>query len=133
MPISKPDHVQVHRLEFAKGTNLPRLIDEVERSIQSARYATYGMVAVAGGAAIGLGYGLYKIGQAIGDAWEDFSWRGVTTKFSDTVIFWRHKHTPEQEADFEAWREQNPGKSPFAYLREKAREEAARKAAESSQ
>lgn len=87
MPISKPDHVQVHRIEFAKGTNLPRLIDEVERTIQSARYATYATVGVAGVGVVGVAYGLYKIGQAIGGAWEDLDlgarWEGAVADVSD--------------------------------------------------
>jgi hypothetical protein len=73
MPISKPDHVQVHRIEFAKGTNLPRLIDEIEKSVQSARYAAYASAGVAALGVAGVTYGLYKIGQGIGGAWEDFS------------------------------------------------------------
>ena len=79
MPISKPDHVQVHRIEFGKGTNIPKLVDEMEKTIQTARYAAYAMpvAIVAGGA--GLAYGLYKVGQAIGDAWVDFDPKMFTT------------------------------------------------------
>jgi hypothetical protein len=73
MPISKPDHVQVHRIEFAKGTNLPRLIDEMEKSIQSARYAAYASIGVAALGVAGVSYGLYKIGQGLGGAWEDIT------------------------------------------------------------
>jgi hypothetical protein len=79
MPISKPDHVQVHRIEFAKGTNLPRLIDEVERTIQSARYASYAALGVTGLGVVGVTYGLYKLGQAIAGAWEDFKLDPVET------------------------------------------------------
>jgi hypothetical protein len=112
MPISKPDHVQVHRIEFAKGTNLPRLIDEAEKTIQGARYASYAAVGVAGLGVAGAAYGLYKIAQAIGGAWEDFDpkmfttpghgWLNVTTgegedptqRMSDVGIFFPFNQIP---------------------------------------
>jgi hypothetical protein len=84
MPISKPDHVQVHRIEFAKGTNLPRLIDEVEKSVQSARYAAYASIGVAAVGVAGVSYGLYKIGQGLGGAWEDIT--QTIAKYEEAVV-----------------------------------------------
>ena len=72
MPISKPDHVQVHRIEFGKGTNINGLVKELETSAKHIRYGAYATAGAIGLTAAGLTYGLYKIGQGIADAWEDW-------------------------------------------------------------
>ena len=72
MPISKPDHVQVHRIEFGKGTNINGLVKELETSAKHIRYGAYATAGAIGLTAAGLTYGLYKLGQGIADACEDF-------------------------------------------------------------
>lgn len=83
MPISKPDHVQVHRIEFGKGTNINGLVKELETSAKHIRYGAYATAGALGLTAAGLTYGLYKLGQGIADAWEDFSLPSIQAGYED--------------------------------------------------
>ena len=67
MPISKPDHIQVHRIEFGKGTHIPKLVEELEISLQTARYAAWATAGVTVVGAGVLGWGLYKLAQGVAD------------------------------------------------------------------
>lgn len=83
MPISKPDHVQVHRIEFGKGTNINGLVKELETSAKHIRYGAYATAGAIGLTAAGLTYGLYKLGQGLAGAWED--WENPIKKAAETA------------------------------------------------
>jgi hypothetical protein len=66
MPISKPDHVQVHRIEFAK--QFKPVMHEYENVLRSQKWKNYGAAfAGLGNLAIGVGLGLmgYYVGQGL--------------------------------------------------------------------
>lgn len=71
MPKSKPDHVQVHRIEF--GTKEREHFDRLMTSNTVKNYAQAAQAALIPIAIGGLGVGVYFIAKALGDEWQDLS------------------------------------------------------------
>jgi hypothetical protein len=71
MPKAKPDHVQVHRIEF--GTKEREHFDKLMTSNTVKNYAQAAEAALIPLALGGIGVGVYFIAQALADEWSGIS------------------------------------------------------------
>jgi len=90
MPISKPDHVQVQRLEFGKSvsTKIDKVIQQQERNIWLDAIPSISFGAIGIGASLA-GYGILswagmKVSDIVDDTKSEFD--KLTNKMSDSIV-----------------------------------------------